>query len=40
MQITDLHPLMLIGMFRPTRHEASWEFHEVAARDFATGMSK
>ena len=34
MPITDQCPLMLIGMFRPRRHEPSWEFYEFAAREF------
>ncbi len=34
MPIADRCPLMLIGMFRPRRHERSWEYYEFAARDF------
>ncbi|MBI4339872.1 MAG: AAA family ATPase [Chloroflexi bacterium] len=34
MPLADRVPLMLIGVFRPWRQEASWRFHEVAARDY------
>ena len=35
MPLTDSVALMIIGVFRPTRHEPSWRFHEVAERDHA-----
>ncbi len=34
MALTDSTMLLIIGLFRPQRHEPSWRFHEVATRDF------
>jgi len=35
MGLTDHAPIAIVGVLRPRRDEASWRFHEVAARDFA-----
>ena len=34
MPLTETSALMLAGVFRPRREEASWRFHETASRDF------
>lgn len=33
--VADRAPLMLVGVFRPIRTDRSWEFQEMASRDFA-----
>ena len=35
MPLTDRVALMIVAVFRPTRQEPSWRFHEVASRDYA-----
>jgi class 3 adenylate cyclase/predicted ATPase len=32
--LTDRTPLLVLAIFRPRRHEPSWQFHETAAREF------
>ena len=34
MAVTERASLMLVGIFRPVRQEASWRFHEAASRDY------
>ena len=34
MPLTDRVALMVVGLFRPMRQEPSWQFHEVASRDY------
>jgi len=35
MGLTERAPVMVIVLFRPQRQELSWQFHEIAARDYA-----
>ena len=35
MAVTERAALMLVGIFRPWRQEASWRFHETASRDYS-----
>ena len=34
MPLTDRTALMIVALFRPSRQEPSWRFHEVASRDY------
>lgn len=34
MELTEVEPIVILGVFRPRREDAAWRFHERAAREF------